>query len=32
MNEPLSFSGGEGLVDAIRQGLETKQPINVMEG
>ena len=32
MNEPLSFSGGEGLVDAIRQGLETKQPVNVMEG
>ena len=32
MNEPLNFSGGEGLVDAIRQGLETKQPISVTEG
>ena len=32
MNEPLSFNGGEGLVDAIRQGLETKQPISVTEG
>ena len=32
MNEPLSFSGGEGLVGAIRQGLETKQPISVTEG
>ncbi len=31
MNEPLTFSGGEGLVDAIRQGLETKQPISVTE-
>ena len=32
MNSPLSFSGGEAWVDAIRQGLETKQPISVMEG
>ena len=32
MNSPLSFSGGEDLIDIIRQGLETKQPINVMEG
>lgn len=32
MNPPLTFSGGEGLVDTIRQGLETKQPVNVMEG
>lgn len=32
MNSPLSFSGGEDLIDAIRQGLETKQPISVMEG
>ena len=32
MNEPLNFSGGEGLVDVIRQGLETKQPISVTEG
>ncbi len=32
MNEPLSFSGGEDIVDAIRQGLETKQPISVTEG
>ena len=32
MNEPLRFSGGEGLVDTIRQGLETKQPISVTEG
>ena len=32
MNEPLNFSGGEALIDAIRQGLETKQPISVMEG
>lgn len=32
MNEPLNFSGGEDLVDAIRQGLETKQPISVTEG
>ncbi len=32
MNEPLIFSGGEDLVDAIRQGLETKQPISVTEG
>ena len=31
MNSPLSFSGGENLVDTIRQGLETKQPISVME-
>ena len=31
MNSPLSFSGGEDLIDAIRQGLETKQPISVME-
>lgn len=32
MNPRLTFSGGEGLVDTIRQGLETKQPVNVMEG
>ena len=32
MNEPLNFSGGEDLVDVIRQGLETKQPISVTEG
>ena len=32
MNESLNFSGGEDLVDAIRQGLETKQPISVTEG
>lgn len=32
MNEPLNFSGGEDLIDAIRQGLETKQPISVTEG
>ena len=32
MNSPLSFSGGEDLIDVIRQGLETKQPISVMEG
>ena len=32
MNEPLSFSGGEALIDTIRQGLETKQPISVTEG
>jgi len=32
MNEPLTFRGGEDLVDAIRQGLETKQPISVTEG
>lgn len=31
MNSPLSFSGGEDLIDVIRQGLETKQPISVME-
>ena len=31
MNESLSFSGGEDLVDVIRQGLETKQPISVTE-
>ena len=32
MNPPLTFSGGEGLVDAIRRGLETKQPISMVEG
>ena len=32
MNPPLTFSGGEGLVDTIRQGLETKQPITMVEG
>lgn len=32
MNAPLSFSGGEELLDTIRQGLETKQPVKVMEG
>ena len=32
MNSPLDFGGGEVLIDAIRQGLETKQPISVMEG
>ena len=32
MNPPLSFSGGEDLIDAIRQGLDTKQPISVTEG
>lgn len=32
MNAPLAFSGGEGLVDIIRQGLETKQPVTVGEG
>ena len=32
MNEPLNFSGGEDLIDAISQGLETKQPISVTEG
>lgn len=32
MNEPLNFSGGEDLIDAICQGLETKQPISVTEG
>ena len=32
MNSPLNFSGGEDLVEAIRQGLETKQPVKVMEG
>ena len=32
MNSPLNFSGGEAMIDAIRQGLKTKQPINVMEG
>ena len=32
MNLPLSFSGGEDLIDAIRQGLDTKQPISVTEG
>ncbi len=32
MNPPLSLGGGEALIDAIRQGLETKQPIKVMEG
>ena len=31
MNPPLSFRGGDALIDVIRQGLETKQPINVME-
>ena len=32
MNEALSFGGGEDLMDAIRRGLETKQPISVTEG
>lgn len=32
MNPPLTFSGGEDLIDTIRQGLDTRQPINVMEG
>ncbi len=32
MNPLLSLSGGEDLIDAIRQGLETKQPVKVMEG
>ena len=32
MNPPLSFSGGEALIDVIRRGLETKQPISVTEG
>lgn len=32
MNESLSFSGGQALIDTIRQGLETKQPISVTEG
>lgn len=32
MNEVLSFGGGEDLMDAIRRGLETKQPISVTEG
>ena len=32
MNEPLNFSGGEDLIDAICQGLKTKQPISVTEG
>jgi len=31
MNEALSFGGGEDLMDAIRRGLETKQPISVTE-
>ena len=31
MNPPLSFSGGEDLIDTIRQGLETKQPISLTE-
>ena len=32
MNPPLIFTGGEDLVDTIRQGLETEQPVSVMEG
>ena len=32
MNPPLDFGGGEVLIDAIRQGLETRQPISVTEG
>ena len=32
MNPPLTFRGGEDLIDTIRQGLDTRQPINVMEG
>ncbi len=32
MNSPLNLSGGDDLVDAIRQGLESRQPISVMEG
>ena len=32
MNPPLAFSGGDALIDVIRQGLETKQPVTVEEG
>ncbi|MCE2395062.1 hypothetical protein J4G02_10795 [Candidatus Poribacteria bacterium] len=32
MNPPLDFGGGAALIDTIRQGLETKQPISVTEG
>lgn len=32
MNSALTFSGGEDLVDTIRLGLETKQPISMVEG
>ena len=32
MSSPIAFSGGEKLIDSIRQGLETQKPVKMMEG